>query len=431
MISNLLEKTNNVKRSAYVWNAINAVLSACQCPVILLVITRTNGMVDAGIFSIAFAVASLMLYVGLYGLRRFQASDVMEKYSFQQYHGMRFITSAAMIIASAAYCFYGILFNDYSWSKFTVVFMICMLKLIQAYSDVIHGRMQQKGRLDVATKCSSVRYVLEVLAFIVMLIITRNLVAATFVCVGVSVIVLMLTTVNVGRNYCELRPSFEGQMIKQLTIEGFPLFVSLFLNMYISNAPKYAIDAFLTEEIQAYYNIIFMPAFMVGLIANFIFNPILTSYAELWMSKTISDLKRLEKLIVRQCFVVLGLSILGLLIAYTIGIPVLSWIFSVDLSPFRNELCVVMMGGGMLAYSMFFSTVVTIIRMQAPMLICYAIAALCAKIFSKFFVVQYGIMGAAAMYGIIMTLLSIMLAILMIWRIRKEHKLVGDKFGRE
>ena len=30
--------------------------------------------------------------------------------------------------------------------------------------------------------------------------------------------------------------------------------------MYLSNAPKYAIDAYLTEEIQAMYNIIFMPA---------------------------------------------------------------------------------------------------------------------------------------------------------------------------
>ena len=199
MICKLLEKTNNVKRSAYVWNAVNAVLSACQCPAILLVVTRTGGVVDGGVFSIAFAVASLMLYVGLYGLRRFQASDVIEKYTFREYHGMRVITSGTMVIASFAYCVYGMAFHEYSWEKSTVVFMICMLKLVQAYSDVIHGRMQQKGRLDVATKCSSLRYVMEVLAYIVMLVLTRDLVIATFVCVCVSVIVLMMTTMNAGR----------------------------------------------------------------------------------------------------------------------------------------------------------------------------------------------------------------------------------------
>ena len=55
-IRNFLEKTNNINRSAYFWNAFNAVVSSAQCPVILLVMTRTNGLRDAGIFSIAFAV---------------------------------------------------------------------------------------------------------------------------------------------------------------------------------------------------------------------------------------------------------------------------------------------------------------------------------------------------------------------------------------
>ena len=72
-IVKILEKTNNVKRSSYVWNALNAIISALQNPVILLVMTRTNGVYDAGVFSIAFAIATLMLYVGLYGLRRFQS----------------------------------------------------------------------------------------------------------------------------------------------------------------------------------------------------------------------------------------------------------------------------------------------------------------------------------------------------------------------
>lgn len=402
------------------WNAINAILSACQCPVILLVITRTNGVYDAGVFSIAFAVASLMLYVGLYGLRRFQASDVNEKYSFGEYHGMRFITSGAMVLASLGYCFWGVSFNDYSWSKFSVVFMVCMLKLIQAYSDVIHGRMQQMGRLDVATKCSSIRYTLEVISYTAMLIVTHDLAISTFVCIAVSLAVMMLTTVNAGRKYAVLTPSFESKAMRALIVEGFPLFVSLFLNMYISNAPKYAIDSFLTEEIQAYYNIIFMPAFMVGLLANFIFNPILTSYAELWFSGEKAKIKKLTRLIGRQCFLVLGITAAGLIVAYTIGIPILSWIFGIDLGSYKYELCVVMLGGGMLAYSTFFSTVVTIIRMQKPMLICYLVAAIAAKVMAGFFVVNYGIMGAAALYGVIMTILSIMLFIIMIWRIRKE-----------
>ncbi|MCQ2546196.1 MAG: lipopolysaccharide biosynthesis protein [Clostridia bacterium] len=416
----LLEKTNNVKRSSYTWNALNAIISALQNPVILLVMTRTNGVFDAGVFSIAFAIATLMLYVGLYGLRRFQSSDLDEKYSFSEYHGMRILTCSLMIFVSAIYCIYGMIFTSYSMEKALVIFMICIVKVCQAYSDVYHGCMQQKGRLDVATKSSSVRYTFEMAAYVVLLLVTHNLLLSTAAFMVASIIGLLLTSVNAGRNYCTYRPSFNKAKIKGLAIEGFPLFASLFLNMYISNAPKYAIDAFLTEETQAIYNMIFMPAFAVMLIANFIFNPILTTYAELWLAEKREQIGKLKKEIKKQMLVILGLTILGLTIAATIGIPVLAFIFGVSLSEYKAELCVVMLGGGALAYATYFSTVITIIRMQKTLIVCYGIVALAAKLLSRFFVLTYGIMGAASMYAFLMGVLAVMLFVITVYGIRKE-----------
>lgn len=419
-IVRLLEKTNNVKRSSYTWNALNAIISALQNPVILLVMTRTNGIYDAGVFSIAFAIATLMLYMGLYGLRRFQSSDLDEKYSFSEYHGMRIITCALMIFVSLIYCLYGMCFSTYSMEKALVIFMICIVKCCQAYSDVYHGCMQQKGRLDVATKSSSVRYTFELVAYVVLLVLTHNLLISTFAFMAASIIGLLLTSVNAGRNYCTYRPSFDRAKIKGLAIEGFPLFASLFLNMYISNAPKYAIDSYLTDDIQAIYNMIFMPAFAVMLIANFIFNPILTTYAELWLAEKREQIGKLKHEIKKQSLVIAGLTVLGLAIAATIGIPVLAFIFGTDLSDLKIELCVVMIGGGALAYATYFSTVITIIRMQKTLIVCYGAVAIAAKLLSKFFVLNYGIMGAASMYAFLMIILAIMLFIITWYGIRKE-----------
>ncbi len=423
LIVELLERTNNIKRSAYVWNAINAMLSALQCPVVLMFVTRIGGMKDAGVFSIAFAVSSLMLYIGLYGLRRFQASDVNEEFRFSDYNGMRFITCGAMMAASLGYCAYGIAFNSYSTVKAAIVFLVCVLKLVQAYTDVIHGNMQQKGRLDVATKCSAVRYVLEVAAIIVTMFITGDLLISVAVSAAVSVTVMMFTSVAAGRKYCDTyMPRFERKQIRALTIDGFPLFASLFLNMYISNAPKYAIDAYLTEEIQAVYNLIFMPAFMVMLLSNFIFNPIIKSYAELWLSGSAEQHKELWRRIRMQLLFVLGLTVLGLAVAATIGIPMLSLIFGTDLSDYKNELCIVMIGGGALAYATYFSTVITIIREQKSMIICYGIAAAAAYVLSGILVKSYGIMGASVMYAIIMTVLAVLLGAITIWDLNKKLK---------
>jgi len=417
-IRKILNKTNNVTKSAYVWNAINAIMSALESPLILAVVNRTNGLTDAGIFSIAFAVAALLLYLGQYGFRRYQSSDVEEKYSFAEYYGSRFITCGAMLIASLAYCIFGTAFRGYSTEKFLVIFLICALKGIQAFSDVIHGRMQQMGRLDVATKSSCVRYILEMLSFCLVLIVANNLLLASAVCLAVSFAVFMLTSYNAARDFCDLKPSFKWDRMKLMFIEGFPLFVSLFLNMYISNAPKYAIDAYLSEEIQALYNMVFMPAFVIQLIAHFIFNPIITTYAEVWQAE---DTKKFKKLVGRQCMVILGLMLLAFAVAATIGIPVLSWIFGADLSAYKLELIVVCFGGGMLAYSVFFNTVITIIRMHKTLLYSYTATALAAVILSKYFVVSFGIMGAVALYSVLMTLLAAVLAAITFIRIRRVY----------
>ncbi len=424
-IVDLLEKTSNINRSAYVWNAANAVMSAMQCPLILMVITRTNGMEDAGIFSIAFAVANLMLYVGLYGLRRFQASDINEEFSFGEYQGMRFLTCLIMLACVGGYCIYGNVALSYGFEKGMVVLLVCLLKVVQAYTDVIHGNMQQKGRLDVATKCSCVRYVLEVLSIIVVLVLTDNLLAACTCSVTVSVIIAGLTSVNAGRRYCDsFKPAFSWGRMKILVIEGFALFLSLFLNMYISNAPKYAIDAYLDEETQAVYNILFMPAFMVMLLANFIFNPIIKEYAELWLEGSRSSLKELTGKIKKQFLFIALLSALGIAVAATIGVPILGFIFGVDLAGHKGELCVVMIGGGALAYATFLNTVITIIREQKKMIVGYIVAAILAFVLSRILVVKYEIMGAAALYAIIMCILALTLLIIMLKKLREAVRAV-------
>jgi O-antigen/teichoic acid export membrane protein len=234
--------------------------------------------------------------------------------------------------------------------------------------------------------------------------------------------VFLFTSLNLAVDFCELKPSLTLERFKRLFMEGLPLFLSLFLNMYLSNAPKYAIDAYLTEEIQAAYNLIFMPAYVVQLVALFIFNPILTTYAELWVK---GELKTLYKLIRRQLIVIIGLTLLGLAVAATIGIPVLSIVFNADLWDYKRELCIVMVGGGMLAFSVFFTTVITIIRQHNTLIISYGIAAAAAYFFSGPFVKNYGIFGATLLYAVIMTILTLLLGIILFVNLRK-NKITED-----
>ena len=119
---------------------------------------------------------------------------------------------------------------------------------------------------------------------------------------------------------------------------------------------------------------------------------------------------------------ILGLTVLGIAVAATIGIPMLNLIFGTDLTEYKTELCIVMIGGGALGYANYFSTVVTIIREQKSMIVCYGIAAAAAYILSGILVKSQGVFGAAVMYAIIMTVLAVLLGVITIWKLNKNLK---------
>ena len=60
-------------------------------------------------------------------------------------------------------------------------------------------------------------------------------------------------------------------------INGFPTFCVTFLNIYLINASKYAIDNVMTEDYQAIFGIIVMPATIMVLLAQFMVHPFLNS----------------------------------------------------------------------------------------------------------------------------------------------------------
>ena len=139
MIKKILFDSKDKMKSAYLWNTCAAMLNAFQTVFILMLISRIDPVIDAGVFTIAFAIGNLMMAIGKYGIRQFQVSDVEEKYSFKEYTVARIITSIIMIVASFVYVGVNLASGLYNSSKSIVIILICLAKVIDAVEDVIHG----------------------------------------------------------------------------------------------------------------------------------------------------------------------------------------------------------------------------------------------------------------------------------------------------
>lgn len=416
-IDKFFKGSKNVTRSAFLWNMMSSGLLAVQAVIVMMLFTRTIGVEDAGVFSFAHSNANLMYFIGEFGCRRFQASDVKEKYSPGEYYAYRSLSCVLMIVALLIFCVNAYASGGYTVAKTLTVFFVGMCLVVQALSDGHEANMQQKGRLDIAAKGAFARTMSLILAYFIGIFLTKSLVISSVLAFCMALVTFLTTTFRFSADFGSRRPVYNLQSIRTLFIAVLPIFLTLFLNNYIGNAPKYAIDSTLGDEIQAIYGFLFMPTYAISVACGFIFNPIIVKYSTLWVDGNIKEFRRL---VFRQMILVGGLTLIALAGGFLLGIPVLSAIFGTSLVGYRAELCILIIGGGMYAFCVFFTTVTTIMRRQNTLLVGYVIAAAAMLLFSKKIIVTYGLMGAAIMYAFIMTLLAALLFVFCIIGIKKR-----------
>lgn len=427
IISRLLRgNEKNIQRDCFVWNTIAGVFNAAQAVVMMAIITRTDGLAFSGILSIAFAVGNLLMTIGKYGVRNYQVTDIKGEYSLNSYLTMRILTVLGMMGVSLGYTIMKYFHGSYSFYKAGVVLVICSIYMVESFEDVFLGYYQGKGRLDIASKVFIIRWFLIMLIFALSAFGGMGLLKSAMCALIVSVLVEIYLIVNVNKMLNIPSLKIESKFIKEMLKKFTALFLAAFLTYYVTNAPKYAIDRFLTEDMQAYFGYISMPVFVVELLNCFLYQPQMVLLARDWEKR---DCMSFNKKIIKQSIIILILTIVCVVSADVVGIPILTLIYGVDLRAFKKELLVLMFAGGALAFVGYASVLLTIMRKQNLLLINMMIIGVGALIGFGRVVSNYGMMGAIYYYLFLM----FMLAILNYWctimtelKLSRKNKKKGD-----
>ncbi len=401
----------------FLWNAVGGMLNAGQSVFLLIVITRVCGLEAAGIFSIAFATGNLFLYLGNYGVRNYQVSDLSEQYSFCDYLRHRLCTVALMLAAALVYTMWSAKTGGYSPYKISCVLAMCALKAVDCLEEVFEGRYQQRGRLDRAGKLVTFRLLVSIGGMMAVLLVTRDLLAATW-----CGVVLALAASGVMILKYRDTAEFAGTPRSVRKLAGlmkacFPVCAANFLSFYLINEPKYAIDAAMDETAQACYNFIAMPVFVIQLLNMFLYQPMLIRMTSSWENGRQREfLGYFGKL----AGALAAVSAPILLAAWLFGIPVLSWLYATDLSPLREELLLIMVGGIFLAFNGFYSAVLTIMRRQDEIPFAYLAGAALSLMLTPALVAGSGIRGAVLAFVLVMAAVTVLLTGLFVFALRKK-----------
>ena len=420
-----IENIQTQSKRDYVWNTASGLINAMEAVVMSMIVTRITGLADAGMLTMAFAVGNLTMTVGKFGMRNYQVTDVEGEFSFPTYLKARFITVLLMIAAACVYLGYARSLLGYEWNKIGIIFAVCMIYVVEALEDVVWGYYQLRGKLYAGAGMFCFRWNGILLVFPIALCISMDLRVTLLICFGIS---LMLFFIALRISYPRICSADDrplcliihkndlGEIGRLLKIV-FPLFAISFLAFYENNAPKYAIDACLTDEVQACYGFVAMPVFIIGLLNNFVYQPTLVPMAVEWEQQQTGKFKNR---IGRQIIIIGGISVVCILCAYLIGIPVLSLLYSTDLSGYKRELIILLFASIFCAISGYQSVILTIMRCQKSLLWPHCIVSGIAAVSLRHIVSNYGTMGAAFCYLLLMVLLCMLYGAMLVIRLREK-----------
>ena len=379
--SSFLTKTKNIQRSAVIWNAVSACLTSFQTMLLLMLLTHFGTTEHSGYFVMAFTVANLLMHLGKFGMRQYQVTDAGNRFSFREYVASRVFSVGLMIAALILYLIWSLLFNGYTAEKAVVVALITFYRGIEAAEDVLHGRLQQQGRLDIAAKILAIRNAVFIFGFAALYLLTKNLILTCAVNTAITLILCIFLNKPFMKGAfpadsgCsdpgETRKSSSG--VRSLLLDCLPLCLTMVTYMYLGNAPKYIVDGLVSDAVQTRFNIVIMPAFVGSLLCSFIFNPALKRIGDLWQNK---EIKILRKTTGKLALVPIAVDAVLLLGGWFLGIPVLSAVYGVDLTDYRLTLMIFLLASGTVAMLNLFVALLTAMRKQKHLLVSYAASSL-------------------------------------------------------
>ena len=202
-------------------------------------------------------------------------------------------------------------------------------------------------------------------------------------------------------------------------VETLPLGIAMITNIYISNSPKYIIDGIVSDEAQTKFNIVFMPVFVVAMLAGFIYQPLVKNIGYKWRKGEVSKVnKDISKLCILTCGVVCAV----VLCAYILGIPVLELVYGVELEAYKNELLLLTSTGGIIALQNIFIILITMIRKQKLMLYGHGVVTGVIFLFGKNILQEFDIIGLCVFFMIALLLLLIYFIIIYLLEVRKTKR---------
>lgn len=413
----MIGEKQSLMKNDVLWNALGSMTYALASMVLAFFVLRILGEKEGGIFGFGYSTLGQQFFILAYfGIRPFHITDMRGEFSFRDYHYFRILSSFFAVLLSIFFLLYQYTNGSYTVEKVSILFFLCLYKILDGYIDVYESELQRRGKLYKTGQSLFFRTILSVLVLLCSLLLNKTLLLGVILMNLSQVLSLYLFAILPLEKTKELEAvNLSGenkvfmQKMKALFSGSVFLFLSVFLDFYVFSSSKYAVDAVLGSSSSGIYNLLFMPSNFIYLLANFIIRPALPTLAALWQSGDKLRFKKEESSLMKK---VLLLSLLLFGLAFLLS-PLALWIlekllgsaFSGKITGERWTFCLLILGGCFYALANLEYYILVTKRQQKRIFTGYALGAVLSFFTADLMVQEAGFFFASIQFVLMMLFL--------------------------
>lgn len=393
----------------YVWNSIGTFLQSAISPVLLVVITRLNGIDDSGLFSFAMSISVIFWAMSMWGSRTYQVSDAKKEFSSGGYIAVRFITSALVIIFALLFC----ILNGYDELKTNLIITLVLFKVVESIADPFYGILQIHGKLYMAGISLTIKAIGGFLVFVAVDMVSKNILFGALALLMVNVIIIVVFDLlwsGRAEKIVISRSQIKLYLTEALTVmrRTSPVFVVVFLTMFSLNIPRYFLDIYHPNEI-GYFGIMAMPITLLALFISFIIQPNIVGMSKIYAQKEIA---KFDESVSRMITVAGATGVGVLLVTYFFGVWAIDTIFGISLGQYKLELMIMVTGAAISALVSIYVNVLIVMRLFKGQFYTLLLSNVLLVVVSPLMISRYAMLGSVILFSLIGVLQLILLTLI-------------------
>lgn len=358
---------------------------------ISILLVRTSGYEDAGVFSLAMSIANVFLAFANFGMRNYQVTDIRNKFSPDQYILARVILSCFSVLLCLVY----VLIDGFSPRSSIAILLYLAYNLFFNISDIMMGNLQLKNHLELNGYSNAMRGMSCFLLFLFVHLQTGNLLFSMAAMSLGALIVLLLFDIPKHRRFCgTIRLPVRTHIKTVLTLYSacFFAFVSTIMPIIITAVPRREIDKQLGDAMLGVFSSVYTPTVLLNTLIPTILLSFVPVITRLWQD---GDIRSLRSMIAKSYGIVIAITLLALVLSCFTGKLFLRLVFGAEILPYSSLLYWAIAAIGLNCACICGNHILIAFRNGAQAALFSAIAMITAIITSNRFIRGYGIYGGA------------------------------------